>query len=53
LDAAIDRLTRATASADDDAIPSLVAERRDLREELAASRLAAAGVTSLAEERTK
>ncbi len=37
LKAAIDRVTRAMLTADDDAIPELVAERRAMREELAAT----------------
>jgi hypothetical protein len=36
LQAAIDRLTHAIATADEQAIPSLVVERRAMREELAA-----------------
>jgi hypothetical protein len=43
LEAAIDRLTRALVSVDDDVIPELVAERRGLREELHALREAGAG----------
>ena len=38
LQAAIDRLTRALATAADDDIPALVEERRSLREELQATR---------------
>jgi hypothetical protein len=38
LKAAIDRLTRALATVDDEAIPDLVAERRALREEVSALR---------------
>ncbi len=34
LEAAIDRMTRALASAADEVIPELVAERRAMREEL-------------------
>lgn len=43
LEAAIDRLTRALASAEDDAIGELVAERRAMREELRALREREAG----------
>jgi hypothetical protein len=51
LQAAIDRLTRALATADDEAIGALVAERAELRAELRALR--EAGVVSLDEERAK
>jgi hypothetical protein len=49
--AAIDRLTRALATADDEAIPELVAERRALREELAELRQVDAGVVRLDDAR--
>jgi hypothetical protein len=38
LEGAIERLTRALMTADDDAIPALVEERRAMREELRAVR---------------
>jgi ribosomal protein L29 len=53
LQAAIDRLTRALATADDETIAELVAERRSLREELAELRQADAGVVRLDDERTR
>ena len=53
LEAAIDRLTRALASAPDAAIGELVAERAALREELRALRDARAGVVRLDDERTR
>jgi hypothetical protein len=43
LEAAIARLTRALTTADDDALPELVAERRALREELEERRCGANG----------
>jgi len=49
---AIDRLTRALATVDDNGIAELVAERRALREELHAMREAAV-VVHLAEARTR
>jgi hypothetical protein len=51
LQAAIDRLTRALATADDEAIPELVAERRALREELHGLREAPGDVVGIADER--
>jgi hypothetical protein len=51
LEAALARLTRALATADDEAIPELVAERRAMREELAAMREGDAGVIRLNEGR--
>jgi integrase len=53
LQAAIDRLTRALATAEDDAIGALVAERAELRGELRALREVGAGVVGLDEERTR
>jgi hypothetical protein len=53
LEAAIDRLTRALASADDETIAELVAERRAMREELRALRDAETGGLRLADERAK
>jgi hypothetical protein len=53
LEAAIDRLTRALATAPDDTIGELVAERASLRGELAALRANAAGVVSLDEARAR
>ena len=47
LEAALDRLTRALAMADDDAIPALVEERRALREELREMREHGGGVVRL------
>jgi hypothetical protein len=44
---AIERLTRALATADDDVIPELVAERRALREELLALKEVSAGMLPL------
>ena len=51
LQAAIDRLTRALATADDEAIPELVAERRALREELHVLREASGDVVGIADDR--
>jgi hypothetical protein len=51
--AAIDRLTRALATADDVSIPELVAERRAMREELAAMRERDADVVRLEDERAQ
>jgi len=56
LEAAIARLTAALATADDDAIPALVEERRAMREELGELRGARArdeGVVSLEHERAR
>jgi hypothetical protein len=53
LQAAIDRLTRALATADDETVAELVAERRALREELAELRQVDAGVVRLDDERTR
>ena len=47
LEAAIDRLTRALATASDDVIGDLVAERREMRRELAELRATVAGVIDL------
>ncbi len=51
--AAIDRLTSALATVDDDAIVELVAERRALREELSALHDYGAGVANLEDERAR
>ena len=54
--AASDAVTRALATAEDDAIPELVAERRAMREELCELRDARArgeGVVSLEDERAR
>jgi hypothetical protein len=51
LEAAIDRVTRALLTAGDDVIPELVAERRAMREELAAMREEDASVIRLNEGR--
>ena len=51
--AAIDRLTRALATADDVSVPELVAERRAMREELAAMRERDADVVRLEDERAQ
>ena len=53
LGAAIDRLTRALATADDEDIAGLVTERRALREELALLREQGAGVVRLDDERAR
>ena len=53
LQAAIDRVTAALATADDDAIAELVAERRAMREELRAMREETAGVTHLDERASR
>jgi hypothetical protein len=53
LQAAIDRLTRALATADDDVIAELVAERAALREERRAMREGDAGVVRLDSERAR
>ena len=53
IQAAIDRLTRALATAADDAIPGLVDERRALREELRELREGDAGVVRLDDERPR
>ena len=52
LEAAIERVTRALATADDDTIAELVAERRAMREELRALREVSAGVVHIATRRT-
>ena len=51
--AAIDRLTRALATAADDVIPALVAERAALRAELRALREEGAGIARLADQRAR
>jgi hypothetical protein len=53
LEAAIDRVTRALATAEDDAIVELVSERRALRAELRELREAGAGVVRLDDERAR
>jgi hypothetical protein len=53
LEAAIARVTRALAAADDEAITELVAERRALREEFRAMRESGAGVVRLEDERAR
>jgi hypothetical protein len=53
LQAAIDRVTAALATADDDAVSELVSERRALREELRAMREGEAGVVHLGEARER
>jgi hypothetical protein len=53
LQAAIDRLTRALATAADETIGALVAERAELRAELRALLEVGAGVVSLDEERAR
>ena len=53
LKAAIDGVTRVLAAADDGAIPGLVAERRALREELAALQEQGDGVERLDDKRVK
>jgi hypothetical protein len=53
LEAAITRLTRALATADDESIPELVAERASLRRELEQLRQVDAGVVRLEDERKR
>jgi hypothetical protein len=53
LEAAIARLTRALATADDDVIAELVAERRAMREELRVLRETNADVVRLDAERAR
>ncbi len=53
LEAAIARLTRALTTADDEAIPALVEERRALREELGEMGEHGAGVVRLGDQRAR
>jgi hypothetical protein len=53
LEGAIDRLTRALLTADDDAIPALVEERRAMREELRGMRERGAGVECIEDARKR
>jgi len=53
LEAAIARLTRALATADDDTIADLVSERRAMREELRGLRETVADVVNLDAERAR